>query len=46
MLNPRSLNKTHTIQNIDIFDFEINEENMLDLASIPVSKVSGHVIYI
>eukprot|EP01084_Bolivina_argentea_P211530 359823_1 len=38
VINPRSWNITHMKQNIDIFDFEINQEDMLNLASVSVPK--------
>lgn len=38
VLNPRSWNKDHMKENMEIFDFEISQEDMLDLASIQVPK--------
>ena len=33
-VNPRSWNITHMKENMDIFDFELNEEEMLQLSSV------------
>ena len=39
--NPRSWNITHQQENMDIFDFELSEEDMLHLASVqpPQGKI-------
>ena len=48
VVNPRSWNETHMKENMDIFDFELEEEEMLLLASVqPPSdpKVCGYYYY-
>ena len=34
VVNPRSLNVDHMRENMDIFDFELNEEEILELSSL------------
>ncbi len=43
VVNPRTLNPTHMMENLAIFDFELSVEEMMTLSYInhPMSKVCG-----